>query len=326
MRRIWGYFASVVLTLCFFCGAVFANDIGFDSWLGSLRQEALSKGISERTVREALGADIKPIPRILELDRGQPESRISFSQYKLNVITQKRIMRGHELAQQHHRDLSEIERVYGVQKSYILALWGMETDFGRNTGGFSVIEALATLAYDGRRSDFFRSELLHALKILDDGHIISGQMKGSWAGAMGQSQFMPSSFLKFAVDYNGDGKRDIWYSEGDVFASIANYLSQSGWKKGERWGRQVSLPKKGIDPLLMGLEVRKPLSFWANLGIMAADGQPLPDVAGMEASLVQPDDKDKRQAYLVYDNFRVLMKWNRSKYFATSVGLLADRM
>lgn len=298
----------------------------FSQWLEKARYDARSRGISERTVSAALSDNIKVIPRILELDRAQPEKRLTFNEYKKNTITQRRVFRGWELGRKHATDLSEIERAYGVQRSVILALWGMETDFGRNTGGFGVVEALATLAFDGRRHDFFYSELMHALKILDDGHIAPAKMKGSWAGAMGQSQFMPSSFLKFAVDRNGDGRRDIWYSEEDVFASIANYLSQSGWRRDERWGRPVTLPRGGVPASLMGLDTRKPLSFWRGLGIMAADGQAIADVPGMEASLIVPDDRRGEQAYLVYENFRVLMKWNNSRYFATSVGLLADRL
>lgn len=300
--------------------------VSFSQWLESTRQDARLRGISDGTIRAVLHDNLKPIPRIIELDRAQPESKLSFEKYKSNTITQKRIARGQALSKKHSADLTEIEEAYGVQRSYILALWGMETDFGRNTGGFGVVEALATLAFDGRRSDFFYSELMHALKILDDGHIVPSKMKGSWAGAMGQSQFMPSSFLKFAVDRNGDGRRDIWYSEEDVFASIANYLSQSGWRKDERWGRPVRLPKGGVPMSLMGLETIKPLSFWRGLGIMAEGGQAIPDVPGMEASLIVPDGREDGQAYLVYGNFRVLMKWNKSKYFATSVGLLADRL
>ena len=326
LRRICAYFIAIFVCCGLYAGVARANSEGFGHWLEAFRREALAKGVSEKTVRNVLTSEIRPISRILELDRAQPESRLSFAQYKANTITEKRISRGRALESKYAQDLREIEQAYGVQRSYILALWGMETDFGRNTGGFSVVEALATLAYEGRRSDFFRSELLHALKILDDGHIVASRMKGSWAGAMGQSQFMPSSFLKFAVDYNGDGKRDIWYSEGDVFASIANYLSKSGWKRDQRWGRHVLVPATGIHKDLIGLEVRKPLSFWRELGIMAADGHSLPDVPGMEASLVYPDGKDKAHAYLAYDNYRVLMQWNKSRYFATSVGLLADRM
>ena len=299
---------------------------GFSRWLEGLRVEALAQGISPRTVDENLGDELLPLERVLELDRRQPESRLTFPEYRKNAVNPARIERGRSLSQQHTKKLELISHTYGVQSEYVLALWGIETDFGRNTGGFKVIPALATLAYDGRRSSFFRSELMNALKILDDGHIHQSRMKGSWAGAMGQSQFMPSSFLKFAVDYNGDGKRDIWYSEDDVFASIANYLAQSGWRAGERWGRQVRVPDGGIKPEFVGLGVRKPLSFWREIGIMANDGKMLPDVPGMEASLIFPDDNVNGAAFLVYENFRVLMKWNNSRYFATSVGLLADSL
>ncbi len=221
-----------------------------------------------------------------------------------------------------HRDLlKEVGQHYGVPPRFIVALWGIETSYGSNTGGFNVIEALATLAYDGRRSQYFRGELLNALFILQEGHASLQTMKGSWAGAMGQSQFMPSSFLKLAVDFDGDGRKDIWTTHADVFASAANYLSQSGWRYGETWGRKAKLPD-GFDPRQTGLKISKPIQTWHNMGVRRHDGRNLP-VASMKGSIIVPDDT-LSPAFLVYHNFRVIMKWNRSTYFATSVGLLAD--
>ncbi|MCC6597429.1 MAG: lytic murein transglycosylase [Alphaproteobacteria bacterium] len=294
----------------------------FAQWLSGIRAEARAQGISEQTLSQALNG-IAPIPRIIELDRKQPEGRMSFQQYYNRVISPQRIEKGREMLRLHNAALQKISAAYGVPPQYIVALWGIETSYGDNTGGFMVVPALATLAYDGRRSAFFRKELLSALKIIDAGHINASDMKGSWAGAMGQNQFMPSSFHAFAVDGNGDGRRDIWTTLPDVFASTANYLSKSGWKEEERWGRKVTLPQ-GFPKSLTGLETRKTLAQWKGMGVKSADGTPLPETQEpMTVSIVTPDGTNG-PAYLVYGNYRVIMKWNKSTYFATSVGLLAD--
>ena len=202
-------------------------------------------------------------------------------------------------------------------------LWGLETRFGSYTGGFDVIAAVATLAWDTRRSAFFRGELMHALRILDEGHIARGDMNGSWAGAMGQSQFMPSSFATFAVDWDLDGRRDIWTNKGDVFASAANYLSGSGWRAGLPWGAGVVLPG-GLSADLAGNRKTMPLADWLDLGLAWADAAPV--VALDEAaSLVLPAGEDG-PSWLVFDNYRTLLKWNRSDYFVMSVVTLADRI
>ncbi len=221
----------------------------------------------------------------------------------------------------HKNDLLWVEKKFGVQAQYIVALWGIETNFGSNTGGFKVVDSLATLAWEGRRADFFKGELIKALKIIDEGHISAADMKGSWAGAMGQCQFMPSSFFNFAVDANGDGHKDIWNTKIDVFASAANYLSKSGWNYGERWGRRVVLPKNFPENLI-DRNLTKPLSYWAQQGVKLPDGAPLPS-ENMSAAIVAPDGT-AGEAYIVYNNYQTIMKWNRSTYFATSVGLLAD--
>jgi len=294
----------------------------FAAWLDGVKREASTKGISEATIRAALSG-VEPIPRVIELDRRQPEKTITFAQYLQRVINDRRVETGRRLYQEHRRVLDEVGAKYGVQPRFIVALWGIETDFGRNTGGFSVVNALATLAHDGRRSDYFRDELMKALQILDEGHISPSDMKGSWAGAMGQSQFMPSSFLLYAQDHDGDGHKDIWRTVPDVFASAANYLSTVGWNPDQTWGREVRVPK-GFDRQLAGLETRKALSEWQALGVRKADGTALPPVA-IEGSIVLPDGPGGR-AFLVYDNYRTIMRWNRSTYFATAVGILADRI
>ncbi|TVQ83742.1 MAG: lytic murein transglycosylase [Micavibrio sp.] len=294
----------------------------FGAWLEELRQEARQKGISERILREALHDGIRPLPRVLELDRRQPEGTLSFEQYKNNMLGVRRVQTGRLMMRRHEEALQEAGRQYGVPPAVIAALWGMETNYGGYTGGFNVIEALATLAYDGRRGPFFRGELLAALQILEEGHIKPSEMKGSWAGAMGQSQFMPTSFLNYAVDADGDGRRDIWGTHRDVFASAANYLAQHGWRSGERWGRRVQLPQN-FPETLTGLDTEKTLAEWQALGVRREDGANLPQVEGMTGSVIKFTDNE---AYLVYNNFRVIMRWNRSTYFATAVGLLSDQL
>lgn len=293
----------------------------FERWLQNFRQDARSKGVSQQMLDLAL-ADIKPIPRVIELDRKQPEGTMTFAQYKNRVISDARIRQGREMFQKHREELERAASTYGVPAQYIVALWGIETSYGNNTGGFGVIPALATLAHDGRRSDFFTGELINALKILDAGHIDPANMKGSWAGAMGQNQFMPSSFNAYAVDGNGDGKRNIWTSLPDVFASSANYLSRHGWVEDERWGRPVQLPET-FPASLTGLETQKTLQQWQNMGVRLPGGGDLPQAEGMQASIVAPDGV-VGPAFLAYDNFRVIMRWNKSTYFASSVGILAD--
>lgn len=299
-----------------------AQTTTFDSWLAGFRAEARNEGVSESTLDAAL-TGIKSLPRVIELDRKQPESKMTFTQYKKNVISQQRINRGRELMAQHAEELKWVEQKYGVAPQYVVALWGVETSFGTNTGGFKVVDSLATLAWEGRRASFFRGELLKALKIIDQGHISAADMKGSWAGAMGQNQFMPSSFFNFAVDANGDGKRDIWNTRLDVFASTANYLSKSGWSSGQRWGRRVRVPAS-FPADLVGPKIIKPLSYWRQLGVTDLNGNSLPS-EDMLASVVAPDGLGG-ETYIVYNNYQTIMKWNRSTYFATSVGLIADAL
>ena len=317
--------AGAVLLGALLAGGAMAQDEeaeSFAEWREGVRSEALNLGISAATF-DAAFSGIEPIPRVIELDRSQPEVTITFAQYLERVVPDSRVELGRKLLAKHRDLLEPIGREYGVPPRFIVALWGIETSFGNFLGGFPVIGALATLAHDGRRSAYFRGELLDALRILEDGHIAPDAMVGSWAGAMGQSQFMPSSFVRYAVDYDGDGKRDIWGTHADVFASAANYLSQAGWRSGETWGREVRLPA-GFDPAQADLKVKKTLDEWQALGLRRANGADLPR-ASMSGSVVLPGGEEG-PAYLVYDNYRTIMRWNRSFYFATSVGLLADRI
>jgi membrane-bound lytic murein transglycosylase B len=223
---------------------------------------------------------------------------------------------------EHANLLQEVGLHYGVDPAIIVALWGIESNFGRNIGGFDTLDALATLAYEGRRADFFRKELIDALRILDQQHMPADMLRGSWAGAMGQCQFMPSTYLRYAVSYGGRSP-DIWDDTADVFASIANYIVADGWDGSQTWGREVALDKAIPDDQI-GLNYKQPLSDWARMGVHDSDGGDLPDQP-MEASLIAPDGPDGRH-FLVYDNFRALMRWNHSTFFAASVGLLADNL
>lgn len=306
--------------------AVYAQDqeeqLPFQDWLAELKAEALSLGVSEKTVDAALAVVEEPIPRVLELDRSQPEFVQTFAGYMRNRMSDARIRRGQSLLLEHSDLFRRVQSEYGVQPHYLVSFWALESNFGDFTGGFSVINALATLAYDPRRSGFFRNELLTALRIIDDGHITVDQMTGSWAGAMGQCQFIPSTFYNYAKDGDGDGKIDIWNSEADVFASAANYLSKSGWKGDERWGREVILPDN-FDFTMSGTGVRKTVTEWNRLGITRIDGNPL-GTSDMEGSIVLPAGS-QGPAFLTYNNFRTTMVWNRSTFYAISVGHLADR-
>ncbi len=292
----------------------------FEAWLVDLRAEAAGIGIKP-AVLDAAFDGVVPIPRIIELDRKQPEFTQTFEEYMANRITAKLVEEGRRYYGENREILERVGETFGVQPRFIVALWGVETRFGKYTGGFPVVAALATLAFDGRRSAYFRGELLDALTILDQGHIEVGEMMGSWAGAMGQSQFMPSSFLRYAIDFDGDSRRDIWTTKADVFASAANYLAQSGWRDDQTWGRKVSLPA-GFDKGLADLDVVKRLSAWQALGVRREDGGDLPK-RDLEASLVLPGGEDG-PAYVIYSNYRTILKWNRSNYFAVSVGHLAD--
>lgn len=304
------------------CEAKAQTTMNFSEWLQQLEQEAISNGISPDVVHEALD-NISPIDRVVELDQKQPEKTVTFDHYVHHVASSDRIEEGRELLANNAKTLREISNRYGVQPQVIVALWGIESSFGQDSGHFNIVDSLATLAYEGRRADFFRKELLDALRILEKEQIPSSSLRGSWAGAMGQCQFMPSTYLKYAVDYDQNGSRDIWNSRRDVWASIANYLASEGWNSELTWGREVEL-EETIPADEIGLDHKHLLREWAAMGVHSADGSALPNKS-LEASLVQPDGVDGR-SFLVYDNFRALMRWNRSTYFATTVGLLADRI
>lgn len=298
--------------------AALANPKPLGLWIQEFRAEARRFGVSDNTL-DAAFRDFALLPKVIELDRRQPESTRSFTQYMESAVSASRVSEGRRLLQEHRVLLEKIGAEYGVPAKVIVALWGIETSYGKVTGSFNVPHALATLAYEGRRADFFRGELLNALRIVDQGHIVAASMEGSWAGAMGQSQFMPSSFLSYAVDYDGDGRRDIWTTRADVFASVANYLKQSGWNPREGILTGAALPAK-FDARLENIDRLRPLSEWRKLGVAPVSG-----IGGGRAALVFPG-KPYEGAYLVSPNYHVILKWNRSRYFATAVGILAERI
>ncbi len=314
------FFTTVFfLSICF---SVQAQQQSFSEWLLELREEASQLGISDTTLDIALSTIEEPLPRVIELDQSQPEFVQTFSAYMNNRMSQARIERGQALLREHSELFRQIQSQYGVQPHYLVAFWALESNFGDFTGGFSVINALATLAYDPRRSGFFRSELLTALQIVEEGHIDVEDMTGSWAGAMGQCQFLPSTFDRYGVDGDGDGRIDIWKSLPDIFASAANFLSSSGWKGDERWGREVVLPDN-FDFTQSGNGVRKTVTQWNQLGIHKVDGSSL-GTSEMEAFIALPAGATG-PAFLAYNNFRTTMVWNRSTFYAISIGHLADR-
>ncbi len=294
----------------------------FETWLAQLRQDAHQKGISEQTFDKAL-AGFQPIPRVIELDQRQPEFVDTFWNYLDRRVEYRRVAQGKEYLRAHAKLLRSVQSKHGIPASVLVAFWGLETNYGGTTGNFPVPLALATLAYDNRRSEFFRRELLNALSILEQGHIGLGDMNGSWAGAMGQMQFMPSTFLHYAVDGDGNGRKDIWRSLPDAFHSGANYLKKIGWRSNEIWGREVLLPE-GFDFESARPEIKRPLHEWAALGVRKADGKPLPRTKQIGA-IVVPQGHDG-PAFLVYRNFDVIMEWNRSINYALAVGHLADRI
>jgi len=302
--------------------SVAAQTVDIADWLEALKAEIIEKEIRVSTFEQAL-SNFKPIQRVIDLDRRQPEFTLTFDQYLKRVVPKQRVIRGRKKLTKHKMLLNEIGKKYGVQPRFIVSLWGVETDFGRIDGGFPVIHALATLAIDGRRSKFFREQLITAIRILDQGHITLDKMRGSWAGAMGNFQFMPSSFVSFAIDYDNDGKRDIWENKKDAFASAANYLSKSGWRNDRTWGREVRIPK-AFDKNLVGLKIRKNISEWRELGVLRVDGGALPK-RNLMGSIVIVNGPNSR-VFLTYSNYQTILKWNRSKFFAIAVGMLAEKI
>ncbi len=303
-------------------GAAGAATSSFETFLEGLRADARRAGVSEATLGRALSG-IRPNDRVLELDRRQPEFTQTWSQYRDARLTPTRIDAGRRAFAENRAVLEAVQSRFRVSPRAVVAIWGLETNYGGFTGNFNVVESLATLAWDGRRSDYFRRELIAALRILEGGHVAADRMRGSWAGAMGHPQFMPSNFDRLAVDMDGDGRRDIWESRADALGSIANYLGRSGWREDELWGREVTLPA-GFDPNEARRENTKPLREWVRMGVRRADGAALPP-AELEAAILLPDGPGG-QAFAVYHNFNVIRRYNPSNFYALAVGMLSDRV
>ncbi len=306
----------------------------FADWLSGVRAEAIARGVRAEIVDQAFAGVEEPQPTIIERDRTQAEVVLPLEAYVKRRLTAKFIRTGREMYDRYRALLDRVGLTYGVSPRIIAGVWGMESNFGKFSGVRPTIPALATLAYDPRRSAFFRGELLQALEILNRGDATLDQLRGSWAGAMGQTQFMPSAYLKFAEDFDGDGRRDIWASPPDVFASIARYLKDHGWTDGQTWGREVrvsraaagriaaEVARRGGDcQATRDMTVSRPMPEWERLGVRLPGGRPLPKTT-FAASLVN----GAKTHYLVYANYDALLDYNCAHAYAISVGLLADRL
>jgi len=304
----------------------------FSEWLAGVRAEALTRGIREEIVDAALAEVVEPQPVILERDRAQAEVVLSLEQYVARRLTPRLIRNGREAYAANRQLLDAVAERYGVPPKIIVAIWGIESNYGRFSGVRPAVPALATLAWDPRRATFFRGELFNALEIVNRGDIDLPRLRGSWAGAMGQVQFMPSSYLKFAEDFDGDGRRDIWSTSADVFASIANYLHGHGWSADQTWGREVKVrasaltritqdvaPRNGTCYATRNMSVALPLQRWQELGVRLPGGAALPK-RDLAASLVSGDTRH----FLVYSNYDALLDYNCAHSYAISVGLLGD--
>jgi peptidoglycan lytic transglycosylase B len=306
----------------------------FEEFLAGVRVEALERGVREDIVDLALSTVEAPLPIIIERDRTQAEAVLSLDDYLSRRVTARQVTRARDGLARHRALLKKVAARYDVEPEIIVAVWGMESNFGRFSGVRPTIAALATLAWDPRRSALFRSELFAALDILNAGDIQVSNMRGSWAGAMGQVQFMPSSYLKFAEDFDGDGRRDIWSSPADVFASIGNYLKAAGWTRGQGWGREVRMSQESAQEIAQSvarqeamcrakrdLTVALPMAEWQQAGVRLTDGADLPTSAS-DASLMAGTTR----TFLVNSNYNALLDYNCSHSYAISVGLLADRL
>jgi membrane-bound lytic murein transglycosylase B len=317
MRKWW----LVAIVSILMQQIAFAQQQSWNQWVAEVRTEALAQGIPPEVFDSAFAGIREPSHAIKGLLKSQPEHRLTFMKYRSTRVDNYRIAIGRKEFKKNQALLEDIAKKYGVNPCFIVSFWGMETSYGTYMGNFPVIKALATLAYDSNRKDFFRKELFIALRILNEGHVSLADFKGEWAGASGQPQFLPSSWVRYAVDYDGDGHRDIWKSKPDVFASIANYMKQNGWQTGEPWAIQVKLPKN-FDRALEGKTTIKPVSEWASLGVLTEDGKPLPN-QHLNASIVEPYGGP---TFMAFPNYKMILHYNNSIYYAGAVGYLADKI
>ena len=301
--------------------SIFANSHSFEDFLSNVRQIATQQGVSKSTIDKAF-FELSPNLDILEADRKQAEFSQNFWHYINKRVNQTRLNNGYDTLKQNTSLLNKVSQKYGVPNYILVSFLGLESNYGNYTGKLSLIQSLATLAFDPRRSDFFTRELVALLKLIDKGKIPI-DAKGSWAGAMGAVQFMPSNVQAYGVDADKDGIVDLWNSQEDIYSSAANFLKHLGWKKGQKWGREVTIPKN-FDYRLTGLQNKKKVTDWGSLGIRKANGSALPN-SSMEGSLIVPMGH-RGPAFLVYQNFSVILGWNRSQLYALSVGYLGDRI
>ncbi len=311
------FFYIFIIFLNIFSNQSFAND-NFKLFLNNFLKEKVSKIYNQNIIND-LKKNSYFIKRVVELDRSQPEFTLSLNQYLNKAVSPTRIKKAKKLYKDNYSLLKKIETHYKVQPRFIVALWGIETDFGRYTGSFKVIPSLLTLIYDGRRAKYFEKEFFYALDIIKGGHVSMNNMYGSWAGAMGQCQFMPSSFVKYAQDWNKDGKKDIWKTKSDVFASAANYLKNTGWNYNQTWGRKVYIKNvtKKIDE-----NKKYKLSYLKKINLLNFNKKELPSSDITARIIFLKNEKDF--GFLAYQNFDNILKWNRSNYFAIAVGSLSD--
>lgn len=322
----------ITASLCFLTSASFSQhafaqqpsvaDDAFGQCLVRLQKKALDSGVSQNTATDVLG-NIKPLPKILSYDRNQPEFVQTFSGYFSKRVTDWRVNKGRQKLAEHREFLTQLTQEYGIPAHYLIAFWGLETNFGGIKGKIPTIAALTTLACDQRRSAYFSDELVQALLLLERENLNVSEMIGSWAGAMGHTQFMPTAYIKYAKDGDDDGKVDLWNSEKDALASAAHFLQNLGWKTGFRWGREVILPE-GFDYQLAGKSQAQPLSFWTQQQVLKTTGQTLGE-SDLSAALLIPAGHTG-SAFMVYANFDVILRWNNSEYYGIAVGHLADRI
>lgn len=315
----WGW--AMIMTLMVLSNAVFATQPSWTQWFAEVREEALSQGISQKVFDEAFAGMKEPSRQVKGLAHSQPEHRLTYAKYLKSRVDSYRVVIGRKNFERNREVLEKIGNEYGVDPCFIVSFWGMESSYGSYMGNFPVVKSLATLAYDSNRPEFFRKELFLALHILNDGHVDLTHFKGEWAGASGQPQFLPSSWLKYAVDYDGDGRKDIWESKPDVFASIANYMKLNGWKTGEPWAVYVKLPAN-FDMKLEGKATIKSVSEWNAMGVRTESGKPLP-FASLQASIIKPLGGP---VFLAFPNYRMILHYNNSIYYAGAIGYLADKI
>ena len=313
-------FLSACIT-CLSSSLAFSAQQNWSSWLADVKKEARSQGISPDVIHDAFANVHEPSRRIKNLSKSQPEQRLSYTKYRNSRIDSYRIAIGRKRYKQYQEMLEDIGNKYGVDPCFIVSFWGIETSYGGYMGNFPVIQSLTTLAYDSKRSEFFRGELFTALHILNDGHVSLKHFKGEWAGASGHPQFLPSSWVQYAVDYDGDGRRDIWTSKPDALASIANYMKGKGWHEGEPWAVHVKLPKN-FDRALEGKKTVKSVHEWEALGVRMKNGGKLP-YPNLRASIIQPHGGP---VFLAYPNYKMILRYNNSIYYAGAVGYLADKI